>query len=140
MERVDAGVDFMYLITANLEIGYIGRGTQISDDCASLRYKDVQGFEEEFLVGRYEARDCNICITVYYLSASQGRASETTWIVATVTCSSMEMETYIYRFCGWIAKVSTKSRCNMDYQLTKMAHFVAYSMTYSVKCLKRLYI
>ena len=60
-------------------------------------------------------RDCNICITVSYLSASQGRASETTWIVATITCSLMEMGTYIYGFRGWIAKVATRSRCNMGY-------------------------
>ena len=73
-------------------------------------YKDL-----ERLVGRNEARDCNICITMSYLSESQDRTSETTWIITTVTCSSMEMETYIYGFHGWIAKISTKSRCNMGY-------------------------
>ena len=58
---------------------------------------------------RNEARGGNICITVSYLSASQSRASKTTWIVTTITCSSMEMRTYIYGFRGWIAKVSAKS-------------------------------
>ena len=85
------------------------------NDYSSRQYKDVQGFEEKFLVGRNEARNYNICVIVSYLSASQGRASETTWIVTTVTYSLMEMVTYIYGFCGWIAKVSTKSRYNMGY-------------------------
>ena len=79
------------------------------------RYEDVQGLKNKFLVGRNEARSYNICITVSYLSASQGSASGTTWIVTTITYSSIEMGTYIYGFRGWIAKVAAKLQCNMGY-------------------------
>ena len=89
-----------------------------------------------------EARSCNICITLSYLSTSQGRALETTLIATTITSSLKEMGTHIYRFRGWIAKVSAKSRCNMGYcgSTYPDGAFIAYTMTYLVEYLSRLYI
>lgn len=72
---------------------------------SSRRNKDVPGYEEMFLLGRYRAGYWVMGKAVLELPTDKGRTTEAKWISLTIRDLGMEMRYCFYGFYRWIAEV-----------------------------------
>jgi hypothetical protein len=83
------------------------RGPMVVVFYPSGNQQDVSRFEEEFLVDKKEARDCEVYVWMWNMLKCQGRSSATCWKPTTLEHSWVEMGKHIYGLhCGFASHLT----------------------------------